>query len=87
MTTTFDVVITELRDDRPTKRASVDAENIHEAQGKAVQTLYGKRAFLQRDSGIATGIYGQIFRSLNPINRREATSVTGRVRIDIEGAL
>ena len=68
-------------DQRPTHVRNCRTDDRHEAMNLAISSVYGKRAFFQQDSGLLFG-YGQIFRQLHNSSGFEATSVTGRVRID-----
>ena len=51
-----------------------------QARGWAIRRFGGTKAFFQPDSGPGLADYGQIFRRLT----ESSTSVTGRIRIDVE---
>lgn len=78
---TYDITFQELSGNRVSATTTVTADDWHTAIGAAVIKRYGRRCWFQRDAGIRTGLYGQIFRSLGTNGN---TSVTDRIRIDIE---
>jgi len=64
-----------------THRTSDDGDAI----GRAIKKHFGRTCFFQRDSGLPVGYYGQIFRTVTRSGETfSASSVTGRVRIDVE---
>jgi len=73
-------------DDKETK-IKTNFETFDEIIERAVKKCYGKKCFFFRDNGITGGYYGQIFESLRPTKNNSQpgnSSVTGRIRIDIE---
>jgi len=76
----FQVTATSCTSDRWEKTTSVRAEHRHEAAGKAIRRWYGRRAFWWSDSGLGGG-WGQVMRRMDANNN---TSVTDRVRLDVE---
>jgi len=80
------------KSDRP-RNADIDrlvsrhrTTDTHEAISRAIVKHYGSTSYLWRDSGLTTGIYGQIVRPIGKPGDRSYTCVTGRIRIDIDAS-
>ena len=75
------------KNDNRSTRIKNNFETTDEMIERAVKKCYGKRCFFFRDNGLSQGYYGQIFESLRPTKNNSQpgnSSVTGRIRIDIE---
>jgi hypothetical protein len=73
--------------DRSTGIRQLSGEKTEEIIDRAVKKCYGKKCFFSKDNGLHDGNYGQIFEALRPTKNNSQpgnSSVTGRIRIDIE---